>query len=229
MFAVILVGGTDGFTLEDLQDFKTDVNNYGLLKWDIGHPSKSVNYLDLTVTIVNGRIETKTYLKPLNLHQYIPPNSAHPLWMIKGMIHSMVRTYFYQNTHRNDYWEVSMKFYRYMRERGWDRETLERMFGEAHEKVRKKPEQYVTTQEDEISNKHKLFIHLEYHPNDIPRKFIRNSWNKNCDGLLSQKASNGGINLKQMIIAYSRPRNLRDVLLKAKLQEHTGKEVSTFF
>ena len=69
MFAVVLFGGDDCFTPEDWKDFKKDMNSYGMLKWEIDQPSKSVNYLDLTVTIVDVRIETKTYPKPLNPHK----------------------------------------------------------------------------------------------------------------------------------------------------------------
>ena len=103
------------------------------------------------------------------------------------------------------------------------------MFIEAPEKVKTKPEPHSRAQKDEVGNKHRMILHHEYHPNDIPRRLIRNAWSKHCGEFLSQKTSDGGIGLQETIIAYSRPRNLRDVLMKAKLKEHTGKEVSTNF
>ncbi|KAL7523023.1 hypothetical protein ACHAWF_000325, partial [Thalassiosira exigua] len=50
--------------------FKADVNNGGLT-WEFTPRSKQVNFMDLTIQIVDGHIETKLYKKPLALHLYI--------------------------------------------------------------------------------------------------------------------------------------------------------------
>ena len=122
-----------------------------------------------------------------------------------------------------------MKFYQRVKGRGWDAETLKAMFVEAHEKTRIRPEARSREKEDKVDNKHRMILHLEYHPDDIPRKLLRNAWSKHCGEFLSQKPADGGIGLKETIIAYSRPRNLKDMLMKAKLQEHAGYEVSSNF
>ena len=46
---------------------------------------------------------TKTYQKPTNLYQYITPTSAYPPWMMKGIVLSMLTTYYFQNTYKEDY------------------------------------------------------------------------------------------------------------------------------
>ena len=74
-----------------------------------------------------------------------------------------------------------------------------------------------------------MILHMEYHPNEIPRKKIRELWNKNCGELLSKTVAEGGLGIEKTIIAYSRPKNLKDVLQSAKLYQHPGKEVSTYF
>ena len=45
--------------------FANDINNFGMLKWDIDEisPSKSVNFLDMTLSIKFNRIISKTYQK----------------------------------------------------------------------------------------------------------------------------------------------------------------------
>eukprot|EP00804_Cyclotella_cryptica_P027887 CCRYP_003803-RB/>CCRYP_003803-RB protein AED:0.26 eAED:0.26 QI:0/-1/0/1/-1/0/1/0/169 len=48
-----------------------DYNNYGVLKWDITNPKTAVNFLDLTITIKNDRLTTKTFQKPNNPYLYI--------------------------------------------------------------------------------------------------------------------------------------------------------------
>ena len=91
--------GTD----EEYKQFQKDTDNFGILTWEFEELSSSVDFLDLTITIENGAITTKTYQKSINLYQYIPPYSAHPKNMIKGILYSLLRTYYIKNTKTNDY------------------------------------------------------------------------------------------------------------------------------
>ena len=84
------------------QSFKNDTNNFGILTWEFEEPSTSVVFLDLTISIKSGRIVYKTFQKALNLYQYIPPTSAHPPWMMRGIINSLMRNYRHQNISTED-------------------------------------------------------------------------------------------------------------------------------
>ena len=56
--------------------FKAVVNNNKGLTWEFTELSNSVNFLDLTLTILpDGNIKTKLSEKPLSLHLYILPHS----------------------------------------------------------------------------------------------------------------------------------------------------------
>ena len=69
---------------------------------------------------------------------------------------------------------------------------------------------------------------MEYDKFDIPRWEIRAIWNETCS-LLKQDVSDGSLGIKQMIRAYSKPKNLRDLLQSAKLRELEGHKASTYF
>ena len=50
--------GTD----EAWQAFKRDINDFGILTWEICEPSSSADFLDLTISIErDGSLTTKTY------------------------------------------------------------------------------------------------------------------------------------------------------------------------
>ena len=89
----------------DWESFCADVNDFGILKWDVTEnpPRKSVDFLDLTLTIDGNRIVSKTFQKKMNLYLYIPAASAHPEGCIKGTIFGLIRRYHAQNTYRKDY------------------------------------------------------------------------------------------------------------------------------
>jgi hypothetical protein len=60
--------------------------SYGKLTWIFTDLSTSVNFFDLTISILGNRIVTKIYEKPLNLYLYLPPQSTHPQGLARGMI-----------------------------------------------------------------------------------------------------------------------------------------------
>ena len=76
------------------EEFREEVNNFSILGWEFEEPSKRVFiFLNLTISIENETIVTKTYQKDIILYQYLSPMSNSPLSMIKGIIYSLLKTY----------------------------------------------------------------------------------------------------------------------------------------
>ncbi len=71
--------------LEAFNDFKCEINKTSLT-WEVNSPQKQVHYLDLTLTITAGKIDSTLYEKSLSLYLYLPPGSAHPPGILKGLI-----------------------------------------------------------------------------------------------------------------------------------------------
>jgi hypothetical protein len=67
---------------------------FGTLTWEAETPSRQVNFLDLTIAIEpDGSISTKTFIKSMNLHLYIPPSSAHTKGVLKSLIFGNLQRY----------------------------------------------------------------------------------------------------------------------------------------
>ena len=211
----------------DFESFKATTNNFGILKWEFEELSTSVNFLDLTISIENNKIVTRTYQKPINLYQYIMPQSCHPPGMAKGIITSLLRNYYRQNTKTTDY-EIMAKhlFYQWVA-RGWTRTAMRNYILEADLKVRRERQQQITsaaTAPPELNNKERLFIHWEYHQCDIPKREIRAIYNLHLKELVEK-----WLDVKQTTVCYSRPKNIRDYVTKAKLHQAPGREISKFY
>ena len=71
-------------------DFCTAMNGWHGLEWETVEPSTSVNFMDMTITIVDGKLETTLYEKEQNLYLYIPPHSSHPKGVFSGLIFGQV-------------------------------------------------------------------------------------------------------------------------------------------
>ena len=109
-----------------------------------------------------------------------------------------------------------------LRATGWRHTKLKDFFITAHSKI-SNPDEFKQPREnsslDDI-----LFLHLEYHPNDVPRRQLWQAFTEEC-ALLQEPIDDGEFGPKQLIVAYSRPRNLGDKITSSKLHEASGKEV----
>ena len=83
---------TDGSNDTIIWDrFVDDLNSAAGLTWDVNKPTQTVNFMDLTISIVNNQITTTLFEKQSNRHLYIPSHSSHPPGVINGIVHGMIR------------------------------------------------------------------------------------------------------------------------------------------
>ena len=69
---------------------------------------------------------------------------------------------------------------------------------------------------------------MEYHPNEVPRKKIRELWQKHCGEKLSKTIAEGGLGIDKTIIGYSRPQSLKDVEARAEHMDYLGTDYAGF-
>ena len=66
--------------------FTQALNAFAKLKWKVEELSDTTNFLDLTLTLIDGKMQSATFQKTMNLYLYIPALSAHPKGCLKGLI-----------------------------------------------------------------------------------------------------------------------------------------------
>jgi hypothetical protein len=90
----------DGFTvwLHDLDptvnaknwtNFQALLNAMGL-NWTFTSPHKKLIFMDMMIQIIDNKLVTTIYSKPLALYQYIPPNSCHPPGSLTGLVYGQI-------------------------------------------------------------------------------------------------------------------------------------------
>jgi hypothetical protein len=70
--------------------FQADLDKFGQLRWEVSQRADTAIFLDLSLTLKNGRVTYTLYEKPLNLHMYLPPHSAHPPGVLRGLVFGMI-------------------------------------------------------------------------------------------------------------------------------------------
>ena len=65
---------------------------YPTIKFTIDWSKTSINFLDVTVSIAEGTLETDLYVKPTDSHQYLLSSSFHPFYCKKGISYNQALT-----------------------------------------------------------------------------------------------------------------------------------------
>ncbi|KAL7502742.1 hypothetical protein ACHAXN_000909 [Cyclotella atomus] len=90
IFGIWICDCDSAHNAELFKQYKQDLNGWNGLKWQCSKLSTSVNFMDLTITIVDGKLHCTIYKKEQNLYLYIPPNSSHPKGVLTGLIFGQV-------------------------------------------------------------------------------------------------------------------------------------------
>ena len=113
--------------------------------------------------------------------------------------------------------------------RGWDRGIMKEYILSADYKLRQDPPKLVKPTfeiygEDHSYERDCFYLPWEFHPNDFPRKGFQRAFKKHLGPVLMEK-----LGYNRLVVAYRRPKNMRESLTKAKLYQVPGKEASTYY
>ena len=209
------------------------MNSFRKLRWDFQPLSLSTTFLDLNIVLTPPHISFSTYQKPHNLYLYIPPNSAHPPGVIRSLIHGLLRRYWSQNTDPRSFQRITKLLFQRLLARGHSHENLLNLFLDASKSLHPRP--YSSPQTTTFKNE--IFLKWRFHPLDITRRAIRHSYRHTCE-MPSFNAPQGfrllhtdegsSLQIDKFTIAYTRYRNLRDLLIPSRLPNLPNYDVSSF-
>ena len=221
-------------------EFKHDVNDYHGLEWVFTHPSQTVDFMDLTISIANNKFTTTLFEKELNLYVYIPPNSAHPPGVVTGLVFGMILRIWKLCSRANDAKRRIKTFFRRLLRRGYTKTFLIPLFAKATENAkrhfRRTPAEFKSAEDAKLVRNHRrVFFHLPYHPNDTKSSVIQRHWRDNVMFPKGKTAFNQVRNhedekipIDQLTIAYHRAPNLGNMFSVRKLHKRRGPSVSSF-
>ena len=158
-------------TIDDdirFQSFQNDVNNYGKLKWKFSQLQRTINFLDLTITITaHGNITTRLYEKVENLYLYLPANSSQPPHTLKGLIAGMIyRTVRLTSTFEQQKIELQ-NLVRRLIARGYRQSYLVDLINKTYTSIRTK---LINISADSPVQQQSgiCILHLPFHPDNPP-------------------------------------------------------------
>ena len=157
-------------------EFKTQLQAFPGLKWDIAPLTNKVDFLDLTISInKENRIHTTLYEKDLNLHLYLPPHSAHPPGVLLGLIHGNVRRIYKLCSDPTDRETRTKEMFQHLLARGYKAPHIRPIFNKAIQKSQELDAPPAPVLDDD-QPKNLVFFHLRYHPDGPKSSDIQQIW-----------------------------------------------------
>ena len=189
------------------KEFEADLPSLGL-EWKLEIPTRSVDFLDLTLRIEKGSIHSRTFQKLMNLYLYIPPHSAHPASCLKGLIYGILLRYWQQNTDHDDFVTLAGLFFHRLLARGHAADTITPIFTLSAEHIDWRdanPDSVKMKKENKrAARRDTLYIHWRCHPCGVSTKEIRRLYMDHLHGHTLKD---------HMVVSNARARNLRDILM----------------
>ena len=213
------------------QSFQDCMNDWGDLKWTFSERSKKAVFLDLELSMDNeGAVTTQLYEKAMNLYLYLPPHSAHPPGVLKGLIFGTIhRVFSLTSDHKNRMTTLQRLYCRLIR-RGHHHAAIKPLFDEGIERQSNPPEKKTGT---DISDA--LILHLPYHPDDPPSRSIQRAF-KQCileppNSIPLSKfpaKSRYPMRTDRLIIAYHKNKSLKNLLSPRRFDKTSGPNASAY-
>ena len=202
--------------------FKTLINSMGLT-WEFTDRSTTAIFMDLTISIEHGRFNTSIYSKPMSLHLYIPPNSCHAPGIATGLIQGHTLRVLRLCSKQTDIHNELQQFYHQLIKRGYSPTTILPLLAKAETNARDQvAHEKTNTRFDKTKDKSNidaLFFHLPFHPSNPPSSHIQSLWRGDAKKLTNLTNYTGHkIPISKLIVAYSRPPNLGNLLSCRKVK-----------
>ena len=124
----------------------------------------------MTITIVDGQLETTLFENAMNLHLYLLPHSSHPRGVFTGLIFGQVLRIRRLCTHKRDADKKILEFFDILLARGHTQENIGPLFdkaevnAKAYMRLSNDEKEHLPKQKQDDAHNH-IFLHLQFHPN----------------------------------------------------------------
>ena len=163
----------------------------------------------MRVKIENGKVETDLYSKPTDSHNYLLYSSAHPRSCRDSIPYSQFLRIRRICSNITDYDKHACEYATYFLDRGYPLRIIE----EAVIKARRldRDELINPPTQDHNNPVDNIILTTTYQPQDNTLKeIVTNNWD-----LLGKSPNTQKLHEKHLMIGYRRPKNLRDILVRA--------------
>jgi hypothetical protein len=196
----------------DISELQNELNSlHPAIKLTWTPAAKYCNFLDIIVTVKNGKLYTNVYQKQLNTYAYLPFHSYHTIAQKRGFIKGEAIRYARICTKETDFKLMVKLFTLRLQRRGYPLSFIQRSLGKVQHKDR---HNYTVTSKPTNDKTIPLLFKTEYNP-IVSHLNVRTALNQFTANIL--KLANVHPSISQKVtICYKMPPKLHVLSLKAR-------------
>ena len=201
------------FGENELQEFISYLNNcLPSIKFEADMSPTTVNFLDVKVHLSpQGDLSTRLYTKPTDAHNYLSYTSCHPPKCKDSIPYSQFLRLRRICSHNDDFTNEAREMAGHFHRAGYPKKLLQEAFDKAYRLERQQLLQYHTPIESEVEKEKRLYLITTFHPSgSVLDKIISRNWD-----ILDRSSSTRPLLEYRLIKGYRRPKNVRDLLIRA--------------
>ena len=199
-------------SLEELKKFIKYLNDCTAnIQFSQDISETEINFLDIKIRLVDGKLSTTLYTKPTDAHDYVYYSSAHPQRCKDSIPYSQFLRLRRICSNIEDFDLNVLLLGKHFLKRNYPIELIESAALLARRKDRHVLLQ--DNQNDTKTEEDRIFLITRYNPNDSSLKdIIFQNWD-----ILGTSTTTSHVFKKKLMIGYRRPKNLRDLLVRADI------------
>ncbi|XP_075779183.1 uncharacterized protein LOC142827423 [Pelodiscus sinensis] len=212
----ILVGLQQGSPLQDAECLQTPVNTSSS---SIDHSTREIHFLDITVQITNGKLDTTLYRKPTDSYSYLHASSSHPGHTIRSIVYSHALRYNRKCSNLTDRDQKLQDLYQAFLNLNYPPREIKKQT----ERARRIPRNHLLQDRPRKTNNRTPLV-IIYNPQLKPVQHIINK----LQPILEQDTKLQEALGDRPIVSYRQPPNLRKILTNNHRTYHTNTNPGTF-
>ncbi|KAL8576769.1 hypothetical protein ACOMHN_067667 [Nucella lapillus] len=209
--------GVAACSRDDLLRFIKHISTYHpALQYTFDVSPTSVNFLDLTISIEPNRstLSTSIFYKPTDSHSYLLFTSSHPPATKNSIPYSQFLRLKRICCNSSDFDEQALRMCAFFEERQYPRQTVQR----ALERARRVSREEALTPVERDGQEDRPVAVIPYHPHNFTiSDIIRRNFH-----FIQSDPDLGQVFQRLPLIAFQRDKNLRDLLVRAKVSHQTN-------
>ena len=204
-------------TAERLQEFLDFCNNFHQsIKFTSEVSNEKIAFLDTTITLENGVMTTDLHTKKTDKHQFLSPKSCHPKHCSRSIPYSQAIRLKRICSSESKLNHRLGQLRQQLKSRGYKNKNISEAFVKAKEKDRTNLLEY----KEKTAQTNKIPFVVSFHPHLTNiSSIVHKHWR-----LIENDPSLSEIFPSPPVMAYRRPKNLKDILVSSKVSK---REIST--
>ena len=202
-----------GHGQDNLQTFLEEANNFHpTIKFTAETSNDNHVFLDTNSTLVGDSIQVDLYTKPTDTHQYLLPTSCHPKHICRNIPYSLALR-IRRICSTTDAFENRVKeLTSHLKRRGYSLQEISTAIAKA--RSHKRGDLLSYRPKEESTDTATPFV-MTYHP-ELPKvkEIVNKHWS-----IIDSSERLKKVFPKKPVMAYRRPKSLRDLLVKARLPQ----------